>query len=383
MSRATGTKGYLSQVAGTAAADGPMLTVRPGFGPGFRFGDAQGQTLAPVIEDHFECAGGERTPAPEGFFDSRGDGREWGRELPEAGSADGLSQDGRRRAGRRSAASPTGVTEPGLLPLMDWATSPAISTSFLTQTETNARTEAGWAGQRSSGQGSQKRQAELALDASDGLQTEASTVVPAQDAPTPGRQRSRLSEFKLESKRAGNDPDQDLADSQDFSTASADASTAANSKLDASNAGSRNRSFRANVGRVAEEAGELTGADLNADGQAKREAKRHISFDDAAQRRSALELPAIEAAQKPGTGARHNSSEPQNNSQQGRGEPGKSSARVHIGTVEIRAVLPQPSRTAAVTPTPQDQNRTAPGRGSGAAEPLARGLAWSYGLVQG
>jgi len=60
--------------------------------------------------------------------------------------------------------------------------------------------------------------------------------------------------------------------------------------------------------------------------------------------------------------------------------------RVHIGTVEIRAVLPQP---AVPQPVPMAQNLAqnsvatqARGR-SGAAEPLARGLDWSYGLVQG
>jgi hypothetical protein len=60
--------------------------------------------------------------------------------------------------------------------------------------------------------------------------------------------------------------------------------------------------------------------------------------------------------------------------------------RVHIGTVEIRAVLPQP---AIPQPVPMAQNLAqnsvatqARGR-SGAAEPLARGLDWSYGLVQG
>jgi hypothetical protein len=60
--------------------------------------------------------------------------------------------------------------------------------------------------------------------------------------------------------------------------------------------------------------------------------------------------------------------------------------RVHIGTVEIRAVLPQPAVPQAVTMAPNvaQNNAVAQARGrSGAAEPLARGLDWSYGLVQG
>jgi hypothetical protein len=60
--------------------------------------------------------------------------------------------------------------------------------------------------------------------------------------------------------------------------------------------------------------------------------------------------------------------------------------RVHIGTVEIRAVLPQPVVPQAVTMAPNmaQNNTVAQARGhSGAAEPLARGLDWSYGLVQG
>jgi hypothetical protein len=61
-------------------------------------------------------------------------------------------------------------------------------------------------------------------------------------------------------------------------------------------------------------------------------------------------------------------------------------SRVHIGTVEIRAALSQPpvERPIAAPPTQTRESRTAPARAqSGAAEPLARGLSWSYGLVQG
>ncbi|UWZ81752.1 hypothetical protein [Occallatibacter riparius] len=60
--------------------------------------------------------------------------------------------------------------------------------------------------------------------------------------------------------------------------------------------------------------------------------------------------------------------------------------RVHIGTVEIRAVLPQPvvPQPVAMTQNVAQNNAVAQARGrSGAAEPLARGLDWSYGLVQG
>ena len=55
--------------------------------------------------------------------------------------------------------------------------------------------------------------------------------------------------------------------------------------------------------------------------------------------------------------------------------------RVHIGTVEIRAVLPQPP-APPVPPRPMPE--AAPSRGrSGSDDPLGRGLAWSYGLIQG
>jgi hypothetical protein len=67
---------------------------------------------------------------------------------------------------------------------------------------------------------------------------------------------------------------------------------------------------------------------------------------------------------------------------------GRASAgsRVHIGTVEIRSILPQPpvARPIAAPPAQTIESRTPPTRAqSGAAEPLARGLSWSYGLVQG
>jgi hypothetical protein len=61
-------------------------------------------------------------------------------------------------------------------------------------------------------------------------------------------------------------------------------------------------------------------------------------------------------------------------------------SRVHIGTVEIRSVLPQPpvARPIAAPPAQTIESRTAQARAhSAAAEPLARGLSWSYGLVQG
>jgi hypothetical protein len=60
--------------------------------------------------------------------------------------------------------------------------------------------------------------------------------------------------------------------------------------------------------------------------------------------------------------------------------------RVHIGTVEIRAVLPQPivPQPAVMAQNLAQNIAAAQARGrSGPAEPLARGLEWSYGLVQG
>jgi hypothetical protein len=60
--------------------------------------------------------------------------------------------------------------------------------------------------------------------------------------------------------------------------------------------------------------------------------------------------------------------------------------RVHIGTVEIRAVLPQPivPQPAVMAPNVAQNIAAAQARGrSGPAESLARGLEWSYGLVQG
>jgi hypothetical protein len=66
------------------------------------------------------------------------------------------------------------------------------------------------------------------------------------------------------------------------------------------------------------------------------------------------------------------------------GEESRTSAgvRVHIGTLEIRAVLPTPpSRPAPVLPSVKPENRAARSRIAG--EPLTRGLVWSYGLVQG
>ena len=68
-------------------------------------------------------------------------------------------------------------------------------------------------------------------------------------------------------------------------------------------------------------------------------------------------------------------------------EEGRASvgSRVHIGTVEIRAVLPQPpvERPIAAPPVQTRENRTVQARAQSGAEPLARGLSWSYGLVQG
>jgi hypothetical protein len=60
--------------------------------------------------------------------------------------------------------------------------------------------------------------------------------------------------------------------------------------------------------------------------------------------------------------------------------------RVHIGTVEIRMALPQPPPPppAVTAPSPVQNNGATHARGrSGPAEQLARGLEWSYGLVQG
>jgi hypothetical protein len=54
--------------------------------------------------------------------------------------------------------------------------------------------------------------------------------------------------------------------------------------------------------------------------------------------------------------------------------------RVHIGRVEIRAVLPQTPAPPAPRPMPEP---TVSRGQSSSDEPLGRGLAWSYGLVQG
>jgi hypothetical protein len=67
-------------------------------------------------------------------------------------------------------------------------------------------------------------------------------------------------------------------------------------------------------------------------------------------------------------------------------EEAREGPRVHIGTIEIRAVLPPSSTTrpAIVAPVQAHENRSAQSRvPAGAAEPLVRGLSWSYGLVQG
>ena len=66
-------------------------------------------------------------------------------------------------------------------------------------------------------------------------------------------------------------------------------------------------------------------------------------------------------------------------------ERGETGARVRIGTVEIRAVLPrEPARPPAVLPVQTPENRMGQSQTrSGGAEPLARGLAWNFGLIQG
>jgi hypothetical protein len=76
--------------------------------------------------------------------------------------------------------------------------------------------------------------------------------------------------------------------------------------------------------------------------------------------------------------------------QEMRGDPvGEGSAisgtRVRIGTVEVRTTVAQPAPVQAAAVAPQLMvERGAPGRArAGGGEPLARGLAWSYGLVQG
>ncbi len=55
-----------------------------------------------------------------------------------------------------------------------------------------------------------------------------------------------------------------------------------------------------------------------------------------------------------------------------------SGIRVHIGTIEIRAAAP----VREPKPAPAIDRSVRTGR-PGVAEPLSRGLAWSYGLVQG
>jgi len=54
--------------------------------------------------------------------------------------------------------------------------------------------------------------------------------------------------------------------------------------------------------------------------------------------------------------------------------------RVYIGTVEVRAVLPQPHAPPA---PPAPSREAAPSPRANADEPLGRGLSWSYGLIQG
>jgi hypothetical protein len=70
-------------------------------------------------------------------------------------------------------------------------------------------------------------------------------------------------------------------------------------------------------------------------------------------------------------------------SDEGRMERG---AQVHIGTIEIRAVMPQQpvKPPAAVMPAQPPESRSGQSSSrSGAAEPLARGLAWRFGFIQG
>ena len=94
--------------------------------------------------------------------------------------------------------------------------------------------------------------------------------------------------------------------------------------------------------------------------------------------RAEIRREAASAPGSPQTAAKQNAEKPEVQIQEG--------PRVHIGTVEIRAVLPQPivPQPAVMAQNVAQNIAAAQARGrSGPAEPLARGLEWSYGLVQG
>jgi hypothetical protein len=94
--------------------------------------------------------------------------------------------------------------------------------------------------------------------------------------------------------------------------------------------------------------------------------------------RTEMRREAASAPRPPQTATQQKAEKPEVNVNEG--------PRVHIGTVEIRAVLPQPvvPQPAVMAPNLAQNIAAAQARGrSGPAEPLARGLEWSYGLVQG
>lgn len=94
-----------------------------------------------------------------------------------------------------------------------------------------------------------------------------------------------------------------------------------------------------------------------------------------------IERAAVEPAEKTSLATRP----PQQIGRSEAQQQAESGPRVRIGTVEIRMKLPQPPAPPPVVLPPQVQTGAAThARGrSGPVEPLARGLEWSYGLVQG
>lgn len=61
----------------------------------------------------------------------------------------------------------------------------------------------------------------------------------------------------------------------------------------------------------------------------------------------------------------------------------KSGTRVHIGTIEVRIPAPPVRNSQPAVRTKKAESRGAHSASSRTAETLARGLAWSHGLVQG
>ena len=324
MTKKAKARGYFSQLAEPLPPGEPVLTARPGALPSV----GPERSLVPMIEDRFEVAPSPWTPLSHEAWRAR-------RETPVASTEPQTLEASARRADRTPAPLPRGeataVAREGGRVTRQPAREGARRQPDASRNEAPAIATPDLRGERAAAQ--PKMEPAATVTATRGTSS-ASPLTPKEAAQEPDSEGGGGFNPRIkpaESARA-------LAPERRSRPISPEAPSFSAAAKPIAAGG-----FRAEVKRAAPEPLEVAG-------------------ENGAERKAAPEAAAAE---------------------KGRASVG---SRVHIGTVEIRAALPQPpvERPIAAPFAQTRESRTAQARAqSGAAEPLARGLSWSYGLVQG